>query len=96
MENYVMLGEMSGKRRRGRLRTRWLDNVNYIKGPSNNSMRWDARDRDRWRRATGVVKSNQINFIYTPQFSKTIQGCLQCKKSIDVKIKFRKYNYLHH
>ena len=33
-------------------------------------------------------KSNQINFIYTPQFSKTIQGCLQCKKSIDVKINF--------
>ena len=24
------------------------------------------------------LKSNQINFIYTPQFSKTIQGCLQC------------------
>ena len=44
----------------------------------------------------GTPKSNQINFIYTPQFSKTIQGCLQCKKSIDVKIKFRKYNYLHH
>ena len=43
-----------------------------------------------------VIKSNQINFIYTPPFSKTIQGWLQCKKSIDVKIKFRKYNYLHH
>ena len=27
MENNVMLGEMSGKRRRGRPRTRWLDNV---------------------------------------------------------------------
>ena len=47
MENYVMLGEMSGKRRRGRSRTRWLGNVNTIKGPSINSMRWDARDRDK-------------------------------------------------
>ena len=27
MENDVMLGEMNGKRRRGRPRTRWLDNV---------------------------------------------------------------------
>ena len=34
MENYVMLGEMSGKSRRGRPRTRWLDNMNTIKGPS--------------------------------------------------------------
>ena len=49
MENDVMPGEMSGKRMRGRPRTRWLDNMNTIKGPSNNSMRWDARDRGRWR-----------------------------------------------
>ena len=48
IENDVMLGEMSGKRRRGRPRTRWLDNVNNI-----NSMGWDARDRD--RSATAVV-----------------------------------------
>ena len=55
MENDVMLGEMSGKRRRGRPRTRWLDNVNNMKGPSVNSMRWDARDRDKWRSANAVV-----------------------------------------
>ena len=41
MENGVMLGEVSWKRRRGRPRTRWLDNVNNIKGLSINSMRWD-------------------------------------------------------
>ena len=45
MENDVMLGVMSGKRMRGRPGTRWLGNVNNIKGPSINSMRWDARDR---------------------------------------------------
>ena len=55
MENDVMLGEMSGKRRRGRPITRWLDNVNNIKGPSINIMRWDARDRDKWRSASAVV-----------------------------------------
>ena len=34
MENDVMLGVMSGKRRRGSPRTRWKDNVNNIKGPA--------------------------------------------------------------
>ena len=34
MENDVMLGEISGKKRRGRQITRWLDNVNNIKRPS--------------------------------------------------------------
>ena len=34
MDNGVMLGETSGKRRRGRPITRWLDNWNNIKGPS--------------------------------------------------------------
>ena len=49
MQNDVMLGSFVViKRRRGRPRTRWLDNVNTIKGPSINSMyivRWDARVR---------------------------------------------------
>ena len=55
MENDVMLGEMSGKRRRGRPRTRWLGNMNTIKGPSINSMILEVTDRDRWRSATAVV-----------------------------------------
>ena len=33
MENDVMIGEMNEKRRRGRPITRWLDNVNNLKGP---------------------------------------------------------------
>ena len=45
MENDVMLGEMNGNRRRRRPRTICLDNVNHIKGPSINRMRWDARER---------------------------------------------------
>ena len=54
-ENIRMLREISRKRKRGKPRTRWLDNVNTIKGHSINSMRWDARDRDRWRSAIAVV-----------------------------------------
>ena len=45
MENDVLLGVMSGKRMRGRT----------TKDPSNNNMRWDARDRAKGRRATAVV-----------------------------------------
>ena len=65
MENNVMLGEMSGKRRRGRPKTRWLDNVNNIKGPSINSMRWDARDRSKWRSATAVVARGRTRLDVT-------------------------------
>ena len=55
MEKGVMLGEMTGKRRRGRPITKWLDNMNNIKGPSINSMIWDDRDRAKWKSATAVV-----------------------------------------
>ena len=55
MYNDVMLGETSGTRRRGRPITRWLDKLNNITGPSINGMRWDARDRAKWRSATAVV-----------------------------------------
>ena len=50
MENDVMLGETSKKRRRGRPSTIWLDNVNNIKGPSINIMKWEAIERYNWRR----------------------------------------------
>ena len=63
MENDVMFAEMSGKRRRGRPRTRWLDNVNNIKGPypvnSMRSLRWDARDRDNCRSAIAVIDKSR-------------------------------------
>ena len=41
MENDVMLGGMRGKRRRGRPRTKWLDTIKDVKGPSINIMRLD-------------------------------------------------------
>ena len=62
MENDVMLGEMSGMRRRGITRTRWLDNTDSIKGPPINSTRWDVRDRDRWKSATAVVARVRARF----------------------------------
>ena len=55
MENDVMLGGMRGKRRRGRPRTKWLDTIKDVKGPSINIMRRDARERVEWRGATAAV-----------------------------------------
>ena len=55
MENDVMLGGMRGKRRRGRPRTKWLDTIKDVKGPSINIMRRDARERVEWRGATVAV-----------------------------------------
>ena len=45
-------GEVCGAWKPG---TRWLDTLNNMKGPSINIMRWDARDRAKWRSATAVV-----------------------------------------
>ncbi|KAI0221995.1 hypothetical protein LSAT2_026737 [Lamellibrachia satsuma] len=55
MENDVMLGGMRRKRRRGRPRTKWLDTIKDVKGPSINIMRRDARERVEWRGATAAV-----------------------------------------
>ena len=55
MENDVMLGGMRGKRRRGRPRTKWLDTIKDVKGPSINIMRRDTRERVEWRGATAAV-----------------------------------------
>ena len=36
-------------------KNKMADNASNIKVPSINSMRWDARDRAKWRTATAVV-----------------------------------------
>ena len=46
---------MRGKRRRGRPRTKWLDTIKDVKGPSINIMRRDARERVEWRGVTAAV-----------------------------------------
>ena len=44
MDNDVMFGGMSGKRRRGRPRTRWQRHPENLKGPTNiNDIKRDSR-----------------------------------------------------
>ena len=58
LEKTLMLGEIGGRRRRGRPRMRWLDGITDLIDMSLSELREMVMDREAWRAAIhGIAKT---------------------------------------
>ena len=74
LELTLMLGEIGGRRRRGRQRMRWLDGITDSMGMSLSRLREFVMDREAWHAAIHGVAKSRMQLSDWTELNETLHG----------------------